>query len=225
MKPLKLELISFSLCPYVQRSVITLLRKKVAFDLTYIDLESPPAWFDAISPLGKVPVLKVFTGSGERDFRVLFESAVINEYVDEVSPPSLLPADPLERAFERAWIEMGSHLLGLQYTLLTASDRKEIDEARRELFEDLSQVEEPLRGPYFRGEEFGLVDTAWAPLFTRLMLSREIANAPEWKKIPKTRAWAEKLCAEPVVRDSVVPTFAKDFADYCKAEGSPLFSL
>jgi len=226
MKPLKIELISFRLCPYVQRSVITLLRKKIPFDLTYIDLENPPGWFDAISPLGKVPVLKVFTGpaqKGEKDFRVLFESAVINEYLDEVSPPSLHPADPLDKAFERAWIEMGSHLLGLQYMLLTASEREAIDENRRELFEDMSRVEEAIRGPYFRGEVFGLVDTAWAPLFTRLLLSPEIASAPEWKKMPKTRAWAERLFAEPAVRDSVVPTFAQEFADYCRAHGSPLF--
>ena len=226
MKPLKLELVSFKLCPYVQRSVITLLRKKVPFDITYIDLENPPAWFDAISPLGKVPVLKVFTGpgeKGEKDFRVLFESAVINEYVDEISPPSLHPAEALDKAFERAWIEFGSNLLGLQYALFTESDRGVIADTRRELFEDLLRVEDQVRGPFFRGDVFGLVDSSWAPLFTRLLLSPEIASAPEWKKMPKTRAWAEKLCADPAVRDSVVPTFAQEFADYCRAEGSPLF--
>ena len=70
------ELISFKLCPFVQRSVIVLLEKEAPFDITYIDLSNPPDWFKAISPMGKVPVLKV-------DDTVLFESAVIMEYLDE----------------------------------------------------------------------------------------------------------------------------------------------
>ena len=56
MKP---KLISFKLCPYVQKAVLTLLTKHIDFDIEYIDLENPPQWFSDISPLGKVPVLKV----------------------------------------------------------------------------------------------------------------------------------------------------------------------
>lgn len=66
-----IELISFKTCPFVQRSVITLKEKGIDFKTTYIDLAEKPAWFLAISPLGKVPVLKI----GDE---VLFESAVIN---------------------------------------------------------------------------------------------------------------------------------------------------
>jgi len=69
------ELISFELCPFVQRSVITLLQKGVDFKINYIDIHDPPEWFQQISPLGKVPVMRV-------DNTVLFESAVINEYLD-----------------------------------------------------------------------------------------------------------------------------------------------
>ncbi len=71
----KPKLISFKICPYVQRSVITLKEKNVDFDIEYIDLANKPEWFLKISPLGRVPVLQV----GEE---VLFESAVINEYLD-----------------------------------------------------------------------------------------------------------------------------------------------
>ena len=85
------ELISFKLCPFVQRSVITLKHKGVPFEVKYIDLENKPDWFLRLSPTGKVPVLKV----GDT---VLFESAVINEYLNDVNPPSMHPADPLDRA-------------------------------------------------------------------------------------------------------------------------------
>ncbi|WP_228288010.1 glutathione S-transferase family protein [Thiothrix subterranea] len=76
----KLELVSFKVCPFVQRSVIALNAKGIAYTLTHINPHEPPDWFKAISPLGKVPVLLV-------DGTPLFESAVILEYVDEVYPP------------------------------------------------------------------------------------------------------------------------------------------
>ena len=66
----KLTLISHDLCPYVQRAVIALTEKGVAFDKEYVDLANKPDWFKAMSPLGKVPLLKV----GDE---VIFESAVI----------------------------------------------------------------------------------------------------------------------------------------------------
>jgi len=95
---MKLELISFKICPYVQRSVIVLKHKHADFDVTYIDLGNPPDWFREISPFGKVPVLRV------DDSEVIFESAVIAEFLDEVTPGEpLQPQDPLLRAKNRAW--------------------------------------------------------------------------------------------------------------------------
>ena len=101
---MNLELISFPVCPYVQRAVITLLHKGVDFKLTYINLADKPDWFLAISPLGKVPVLRAGDG-------VLFESAAINEYLDETHAPRMLPEDPIERARARAWIAFGSTVM------------------------------------------------------------------------------------------------------------------
>lgn len=52
---MKLELISFALCPFVQRSVITLKYKQADFKTTYIDLKNKPEWFLEISPLSLTP--------------------------------------------------------------------------------------------------------------------------------------------------------------------------
>ncbi|MEE8212846.1 MAG: glutathione S-transferase family protein, partial [Acidiferrobacterales bacterium] len=95
-----IRLISFELCPYVQRCVMTLLEKGVAHDIDYVDLSDRPDWFVELSPLGKVPVLEVTRDDGSKV--VLFESVVINEYLDEVTEGSMLPADPLDRAHSRA---------------------------------------------------------------------------------------------------------------------------
>ena len=99
----KLTLISHHLCPYVQRAAISLFEKGVPFERVYIDLANKPDWFLEISPLGKVPVLKVEHEVGSES--VIFESAVILEYLDETLP------NPLERARHRGWIEYGSAIL------------------------------------------------------------------------------------------------------------------
>ena len=80
-----LKLISHKLCPYVQRAVIALTEKGVAFERIDIDLANKPDWFLKISPLGKTPVLQV----GDI---AIFESAVILEYLEETQPRPLHPA-------------------------------------------------------------------------------------------------------------------------------------
>src|SRR6202023_4049560 len=110
-----LTLISHRLCPYVQRAAIALAEKGVPFDRIDVDLAAKPAWFMAISPLGKTPVLKVGDAA-------IFESAVILEYLDETQPGPLHPADPLTRAEHRAWIEFASATLNDIWGFYTAPD-------------------------------------------------------------------------------------------------------
>jgi glutathione S-transferase len=94
----KFHLISSVTCPWVQRSVIVMRVKGIAFDVTYIDLQNEPDWFLDMSPHGKVPVLQV-------DGAVLFESNAIAEYLDETLEPRLHPQDPIKRAQNRAWTD------------------------------------------------------------------------------------------------------------------------
>ena len=110
----KFKLISFKLCPYVQRAAIVLAEKGVAFERVDIVLANKPEWFLKLSPLGKVPVLVVEKDGIET---VLFESAVIAEYLDETLEPRLHPADPLEKARHRGWIEFASATLADIYGL------------------------------------------------------------------------------------------------------------
>ena len=89
------KLASFDVCPYVQRSVITLQEKGVPYEIEYIDLNNKSEWFMQLSPLGKVPILII-------EDTVIFESATINEYLDEIAPGrKLQPSDPLQRAHNR----------------------------------------------------------------------------------------------------------------------------
>ena len=154
-----LHLISHHLCPYVQRAVITLTEKNIAHERTYIDLADKPDWFRAISPLGKVPVLLV-------DGAPVFESTVICEYLDETTPGSLHPDDPLERARHRSWIEFASATLDAIAGFYVAPDAEAFAARTTVLRERLQWLDRHLGdGPWFAGERFHLVDAAWGPVF------------------------------------------------------------
>ncbi len=211
------QLISFVLCPFVQRSVITLKEKHISFEIIYIDLQQPPDWFLAISPMGKVPVLRV----DER--RVLFESAVINEYLDETNPPLLHPQEPWQRALNRAWIEFGSNLIGSQYRLLVAPNEAELSQARDELLAGLRQLEQQLEaGPFFNGAAFSLVDTAYAPLFMRLDWIERHSPQRFFEGLPKLAQWSAALLARPAVQESVVADFEEQLTHWVGQQNSYL---
>jgi len=211
-----LELVSYTLCPYVQRVVITLQHRQVPFRMTFIDLDDPPEWFLEDSPFGKVPILKVDGTT------VLFESAVINEFVDEVAPgPRMLPDAPLARAVNRAWTALGSSCLGDHGDLQSAKDTRAFKRARESLIDKLERLEAAFgAGPYFNGASLALVDTAFAPLFMRLAILQAIEPIFDSAELPKTAAWSRVLLGLPLVRDSVVPEFRDLYlADLRKRRG------
>ncbi len=209
-----LELISYKLCPFVQRAAITLEHKGVAFDVQHIDLGEPPAWFGEISPLGKVPVLK----HGDA---ILFESAVINEYIDDITGGDLQSRDPLQKAKDRAWIEFASEMLGSDYMMMVASDQVSFDKYRGALIGHLERLETSMSdGPWFNGERFSLVDTAFAPLFTHLEILPEGAAVVDAKTMPKVHGWSRRLLELPEVQASVVPDFRVLYAEELERNNS-----
>ena len=211
---MSLHLISFKTCPFVQRAVITLKHKNIDFDITYIDLADPPDWFLEISPLGKVPVLKV-------DDEILFESAVINEYLDEITGGDLQPKEPLARAKNRAWIEFASNMLGNLYMMKMSKDEERYSKYRKQLVNQLERVEKRLGdGPWFNGAEFSLADTAFAPFFKQDSVADGRLSVINPASMPRAVAWAERLLALPEVRDSVVDEFEDLYLSAMEKNGS-----
>lgn len=211
---MKLHLISFKTCPFVQRAIITLKHKQIDYEITYIDLADPPDWFLEMSPLKKVPVLKV-------DDEILFESAVINEYLDEITDGELQPVDPLARAKNRAWIEFASTMLGNLYMMKMSKDEENYTRYRNQLVDLLHRVEQRLGdGPWFNGEKFSLADTAFAPLFRQDCVAENQLSVIDPTSMPKVAAWAKRLLALPEVRDSVVDEFEDLYLDSMKKNGS-----
>ena len=154
-----LKLISHKLCPYVQRAVIALTEKGVAFERIDIDLANKPDWFLAISPLGKTPVLQV----GDR---AIFESAVILEYLEETQPKPLHPDNALTRAEHRAWIEFGSTVLNDIAGFYAAQDEATFNARTAQLQQRFARLESRVAAsPWFDCERFSLVDAVFGPVF------------------------------------------------------------
>jgi glutathione S-transferase len=215
----KLTLISHDLCPYVQRAVIALTEKGVAFDRIYIDPAAKPDWFLKISPLGKVPLLKV----GDD---VIFESAVILEYLEETQPRPLHPADPLARARHRAMIEFGSAILSDIWGLEIAPTRDVAETNIAALRQKFARLEQELgSGPWFVGEAFSLVDAAFGPVFRYFDLFDRILGHGIFAQTPKVAAWRSALAARPSIRDAVVADYPERLERFVAKQNGYLAAL
>lgn len=161
-KPI-MTLYSGSLDPYSHRTRIVLHEKDVECQVVEVDIAKKPRELADLNPYNQVPTMV------DRDL-VLYESNIINEYLDERLPhPPLMPVDPVSRArarllllrFDRDW-----------YSLLpevTGGDKKAAQRARHVIRDGLSVISPIFKEQsYMLGEEFGLVDCALAPILWRL---------------------------------------------------------
>ena len=213
----KLTLISHHLCPYVQRVAIALREKAVPFEQIHIDLSNKPDWFMRLSPLGKVPVLKIAGDDGGET--VLFESSAIAEYIEEAMPgPRLHPADALPRAQHRGWMEFGSAVLGDIWRFETARDAASLETARQALDQKFARIEAALgKGPYFAGQEFSLVDAVFAPAFRYFDIFDSYGDFGLFTGRPKLCAWRQALAGRASVMLAVTPDYPDRLNAFLKA--------
>jgi glutathione S-transferase len=200
----KFVLCSFKTCPWVQRAAIVLREKKVAYDITYIDHDDRPAWFLAISPHSKVPVLQI---DGRE---ALFESNAIAEYLDETVAPRLHPEDPIARARNRAWTDyvptFSSAVSGCAYS----DSEAEFEQRKAKIAGPFGKLEDALAkrgndGPYFNGGRLSLVDAAYAPFLQRYTFMDRLHPVGIIENFPRLKAWRDALLAAPAVKASTVP--------------------
>lgn len=212
----QLTLVSHALCPYVQRIAIALAEKGVAHDRVEIDLADKPAWFLALSPLGRTPVLRV----GEA---ALFESAAILEYLEETRPCPLHPADPVARAQARAWIGFASEVLDDIAGFYSAPDAAALEGRAARLAGRFRTVERALGpGPWFSGARFGLVDAAFAPVFRYFDVFDRIGAFGVLDGLARVGAWRRALAARPSVKGAVAADYPERLMRFIDARGSHL---
>src|SRR5436189_5355394 len=149
--------------PFSQRCRIVLHEKGMDFQIIDVDLDHKPEDLAVMNPYNQVPVLV------ERDL-VLYESNIINEYIDERFPhPQLMPADPVMRARARLFLFRFEQELFNHVQTLESGTQKAQEKARLYIRENLIQIA-PIfvKQKYMLGEEFSMLDVAIAPLPWRL---------------------------------------------------------
>lgn len=202
-----IEFITYLGCPFAQRTHLVLEEKGVPYGIAEIDLANKPDWFLALSPYGKVPVLR-------RGADVVCESAIINEYLEEIFPtPSLLPLDPGARAAARFWIDYANvKFTPTWYKLLLAQDRHLQQELKGELGDHFLVMERDGigrlggAGPYWMGSAPTLLDFTFYPWFERLpvvatyrdfRLPEACRRLKAWAGVMAKRASVQKLTHPP----------------------------
>ena len=141
---------------------------------------------------------------------VLFESAVISEYLDEVYTPALHPSNPIKKAQNRAWMEFTSPMYMDTFNIMMASDKESSESAIEGLNKNLEGLEKAmLNTPWFNGDALSLMDISAAPLFARLAFYKEHCSLDLLGGFPKLQVWSDKLLA----RQSVIDSKADGFDD------------
>jgi len=195
-------LYSGTTCPFSQRSRFVLFEKGMDFEIRDVDLFNKPEDISVMNPYGQVPILV------ERDL-ILYESNIINEYIDERFPhPQLMPADPVMRARARLFLfnferELFIYVHQLERREQVKEGAKLLEGARQQIRDRLTQLT-PIfvKNKYMLGEDFSMLDVAIAPLLWRL--------DHYGIEMPKTAApllrYAERIFSRPAYIEALTPS-------------------
>lgn len=184
------------------RVKIALNEKGLSYERVTLDLakkEQKRPEFLRLNPYGKVPVI-------DDGGQVLFESCIINEYLDEKYPdPPLMPKDPYLRGRGRVLVDYGMNYLHEPYWALRSEiffkkeaerNASRMEEQRRVLRELLGYLEDSLGDkPYFLSE-FSLTDIDLWPRFDRMVDYGVLPAAP----LPRLNGWVERMKERPSVK-------------------------
>ncbi|MFZ9492002.1 MAG: glutathione S-transferase N-terminal domain-containing protein [Burkholderiaceae bacterium] len=195
-------LYSGTTCPFSQRCRFVLFEKGMDFEIRDVDLFNKPEDISVMNPYGQVPILV------ERDL-ILYESNIINEYIDERFPhPQLMPADPVMRARARLFLfnferELFIYVHQLERREQVKEGAKLLEGARQQIRDRLTQLT-PIfvKNKYMLGEDFSMLDVALAPLLWRL--------DHYGIEMPKTAApllrYAERIFSRPAYIEALTPS-------------------
>ncbi len=197
----KIKFYDFPSSPNCQRVKVVLAEKQLPYDIVSVDLrkkEQKNPDFLRLNPYGKVPVLT----DGDT---VLYESCIINEYLEENYPESpLMPKDPALRAKIRILIDYGMNHLNAPYQTLReelAKDEKDRDPAKiaaakKETRDLLKRFEDHMGNHPFLAGNFSLLDADVIPRFLRY---ESMGVLPD-PSLPKLGNWLQRMKERPSVK-------------------------
>jgi glutathione S-transferase len=215
-----MKVVSFKICPFVQRVTALLEAKNVAYDVEYIELSNKPDWFLKVSPNAQVPLLIT-----DED-QILFESDAIVEYIDEVTGVPLSSNDPVKKAQDRAWSYLASKNYLLQCNAQRSPDSSTLEERSLKLSNALRKIETRLGDdPFANGNDPGMIDIAWLPLLHRASIIERHSGYDFLKDFPRAKRWQRDLLATGIAEKSIADDFEDRFNAFYLAEVTQLGQL
>lgn len=195
-------LYSGTTCPYSHRCRFVLFEKGMDFEIRDVDLYSKPEDISVMNPYGQVPILV------ERDL-ILYESNIINEYIDERFPhPQLMPGDPIARARVRLFLlnfekELFTHVSIIEGCNGVKAGEKVLEKSRAQIRDRLTQLA-PIfvKNKYMLGEDFSMLDVAIAPLLWRL----EYYGIELSRNAAPLLKYAERIFSRPAFIEALTPS-------------------
>jgi len=187
----KVKLYSAKGCPFARRTRVVLHEKGTDFEVREVDFRNKSEEFLEASPTGKVPVMVV-------DGDSLFESNIVNQYLDEVyEEPKLMPVDPKARAYARIWMSRADDDFYPQVFVSSVGRERGFSEERisgalEKLRGTLSRLDGGLEGREYLADSFSLADVAHAGNFVRLRELDE-KGAVSLAYYPNVASWMERI--------------------------------
>ncbi len=204
-----MKIISFKICPFVQRVTALLEAKNIAYEIEYISLADKPQWFLDISPTGQVPVLVTEAGTA------LFESDAIIEYITEVYGALEDDVTFEQRALDRGWSYQASKHYLTQCGAMRSESQEILIEKSAILNQAFSRAEKQIEnGPLFKGNDLSLVDIAWLPLLHRAFIIKKHTGYDFLKDYPKLQHWQSALMKTGLGEKSVADDFEEAFTNF-----------
>ncbi|PMJ99151.1 glutathione S-transferase family protein [Vibrio sp. 10N.261.55.A7] len=205
-----LKIISFKICPFVQRVTAALEAKKVPYEIEYINLKDKPQWFLDISPNGQVPVMVTDSGTA------LFESDAIIEYIEDEFDPLEQGITNEQRALDRAWSYLGTKHYLPQCGTMGSKDQQTFEERAEKLIKAFQKAENQLTGEsqFFKSDALSNVDIAWLPLLHRAAIVKAHSGYDFFCGLPKMQAWQKNILDSGLVEKTVSDDFVQRFGDF-----------
>jgi len=190
-------LYSGTTCPFSHRCRIVLYEKGMDFQINDVDLHGKKNELSVMNPYNRTPVLV------ERDL-ILYESNIINEYIDDRFPhPQLMPADPITKSRARLFLFRFENEIFSNIDFLEKGTDKQNSNAKISVRDSLLQIAPVFsKQNYILGDEFTILDVTLAPLLWRL--------DHYGIKLPKSAApllkYAERIFSRTSFIDSLTPS-------------------
>jgi len=209
-RPKMIKIVSYKICPFVQRVTAALEAKNIPFEIEYISLKDKPKWFLDISPNGQVPIMVTESGT------TLFESDAIIEYIEDEYDALEKDVTNEQRALDRAWSYLGSKNYLVQCGTMSSTDKETFTERSDKLITAFAKMEKQLTNDstFYKPNALSNVDIAWLPLLHRADIVKKHTGYDFLCGLPKTQAWQETVLATGIAEKTVSEDFEQLFKDF-----------